>query len=43
MVRYLSEQGLQAESFHTEYGDDPVEEKVEARPGPSEVPAGEGA
>ncbi len=27
MVRYLTEQGLQAEAFHTEYGDDPLEEK----------------
>jgi putative mRNA 3-end processing factor len=25
MVRYLQEQGLQAESFQTEYGDDVVE------------------
>jgi len=32
MVRYLAEQGLQAEAFHTEYGDDPVEEKVEPAP-----------
>ena len=30
MVRYLTEQGLQAESFHTEYGDDAAEEKVAA-------------
>ncbi|RYX90880.1 MAG: ligase-associated DNA damage response exonuclease [Comamonadaceae bacterium] len=28
LVRYLTEQGLQAEAFHTEYGDDPVEEQV---------------
>ena len=28
MVRYLSEQGLEAESFHTEYGDDSADEKV---------------
>jgi putative mRNA 3-end processing factor len=28
MVRYLTEQGLQAESFQTEYGDDAAEEKV---------------
>ena len=28
MVRYLSEQGLEAGSFHTEYGNDAVEEKV---------------
>ena len=32
MVRYLTEQGLQAEAFHTEYGDDPVEERVEPNP-----------
>jgi putative mRNA 3-end processing factor len=32
MVRYLAEQGLQAEAFHTEYGDDPLEEKVEPAP-----------
>ena len=29
MVRYLSEQGLEAEAFDTEYGDDAAEEKVE--------------
>jgi putative mRNA 3-end processing factor len=28
LVRYLTGQGLQAEAFHTEYGDDPVEEMV---------------
>jgi putative mRNA 3-end processing factor len=28
MVRYLSSQGLQAEAFQTEYGDDAVEEKA---------------
>ena len=28
MVRYLTEQGLQAEAFHTEYGDDAAEEKA---------------
>ena len=28
MVRYLAEQGLQAESFNTEYGDDNLEEKL---------------
>ena len=28
MVRYLSGQGLQAEAFHTEYGDDAAEEKI---------------
>ena len=32
LVRYLTEQGLQAEAFHTEYGDDPVEERVEPNP-----------
>jgi len=30
MVRYLGEQGLQAEAFDTEYGDDMVEADVEA-------------
>ena len=30
MVRYLTEQGLQAESFHTEYGDDAADEKAES-------------
>jgi len=30
MVRYLREQGLQAESFETEYGDDAVEADLEA-------------
>ena len=30
LVRYLSEQGLQAESFQTEYGDDAAEEKLSA-------------
>ena len=29
MVRYLGEQGLQAEAFDTEYGDDMVEADVE--------------
>ena len=29
LVRYLTGQGLQAEAFHTEYGDDPVEEQLE--------------
>jgi putative mRNA 3-end processing factor len=28
MVRYLTEQGLQAESFNTEYGDDAADEKT---------------
>jgi putative mRNA 3-end processing factor len=32
MVRYLGEQGLQAESFETEYGGDAVEADVEAAP-----------
>jgi putative mRNA 3-end processing factor len=32
MVRYLTEQGLQAESFETEYGGDAVEADVEAEP-----------
>jgi putative mRNA 3-end processing factor len=32
MVRYLGEQGLQAESFDTEYGGDAVEADVEATP-----------
>lgn len=32
MVRYLSEQGLQAEAFQTEYGDDPLEEQVVTNP-----------
>ena len=30
MVRYLSEQGLEAGSFHTEYGDDSAEATVDA-------------
>ena len=30
MVRYLTEQGLQAEAFQTEYGDDAAQESVEA-------------
>ena len=33
LVRYLLQQGLQAEAFHTEYGDDPVEEQVAAASG----------
>ena len=28
LVRYLTGQGLQAEAFHTEYGDDPIEEQI---------------
>jgi len=41
LVRYLTEQGLQAEAFHTEYGDDPVEEQVQpSAPDPAaEAPA----
>ena len=35
LVRYLAEQGLQAEAFHTEYGDDPVEEQVIAADPPT--------
>lgn len=30
LVRYLTEQGLQAEAFHTEYGDDSAEEQASA-------------
>ncbi|MES2189208.1 MAG: ligase-associated DNA damage response exonuclease [Pseudomonadota bacterium] len=30
LVRYLTEQGLQAQSFQTQYGDDRIEEKVES-------------
>jgi putative mRNA 3-end processing factor len=30
MVRYLTEKGLQAASFQTEYGDDAAEEKLAA-------------
>ena len=32
MVRYLSGQGLQAEAFQTEYGDDAAEEKAATQP-----------
>ena len=32
LVRYLTGQGLHAEAFHTEYGDDPVEEQIVAKP-----------
>ena len=39
LVRYLAGRGLQAEAFHTEYGDNPVEEQLHA--GPS-APAGAG-
>lgn len=38
LVRYLTEHGLQAEAFHTEYGDDPVEEHAEAA-GSTDAPA----
>ena len=38
MVRYLREQGLQAESFDTEYGDDVVEADLAAAP-ENEAPA----
>jgi putative mRNA 3-end processing factor len=31
MVRYLQEQGLEAESFDTEYGDDVVEADATAQ------------
>ncbi len=34
MVRYLSEQGLQAEAFDTEYGGDGVEADIAASPSP---------
>ena len=34
MVRYLTEQGLQAEAFETEYGDDRLDE-----PAPEQPPA----
>ncbi|MFO1244982.1 MAG: ligase-associated DNA damage response exonuclease [Ramlibacter sp.] len=34
MVRYLSGQGLQAEAFDTEYGDDRIEESAPAEPVP---------
>ena len=40
LVRYLSGQGLQAEAFHTEYGDDPVEEQVVASPEVTEAASG---
>jgi len=33
MVRYLGEQGLQAEAFETEYGDDTIEADVGAAEG----------
>ncbi len=32
LVRYLTEQGLQAEAFQTEYGDEPLEEQLDAGP-----------
>ncbi|MDP3311319.1 MAG: DNA ligase-associated DEXH box helicase, partial [Polaromonas sp.] len=40
LVRHLSEQGLQAEAFHTEYGDDPVEEQVQPQPQAAARPGG---
>ena len=39
LVRHLTEQGLQAEAFHTEYGDDPVEEPVQPLPASAADPA----
>lgn len=39
LVRHLTEQGLQAEAFHTEYGDDPVEEQVQPLPASAADPA----
>ena len=38
MVRYLSDQGLQAESFHTEYGDDAADEKADLKAEPGAEP-----
>ena len=35
MVRYLNEQGLQAEGFDTEYGDDIIEADLQPEQGPS--------
>ena len=35
LVRYLTELGLQAEAFHTEYGDDAAEERVVAADPPA--------
>jgi putative mRNA 3-end processing factor len=43
MVRYLSEQGLEAESFDTEYGGDAVEGDVAAEPAAQPEGAGAGA
>ncbi|MES2979659.1 MAG: ligase-associated DNA damage response exonuclease [Pseudomonadota bacterium] len=37
MVRYLAGQGLQAQAFETEYGDDPVEEALAVSPAPDPV------
>jgi putative mRNA 3-end processing factor len=39
LVRYLTAQGLQAEAFHTEYGDDPVEEQLEPGAGAEKAAA----
>ena len=38
MVRFLTEQGLQAESFDTEYGDDVVEADAAAATGAEPAP-----
>ena len=38
LVRYLTGQGLQAEAFHTEYGDDPVEEQLPPQPEAAALP-----
>jgi len=37
LVRYLTGQGLQAEAFDTEYGNDPMEEQIESRQSANEV------
>jgi putative mRNA 3-end processing factor len=41
MVRYLTEQGLQAEAFDTEYGGDAVEADAAAEP--AVTPTAQGA
>ncbi len=43
LVRYLSGLGLQAEAFHTEYGDDPVEEQLQVQADTPQAAPGEGA
>ena len=45
MVRYLTEQGLQAESFHTEYGDDAADDRAagDSATGPADTPSGPAA